>query len=584
MNNLKFSFAVLLATVALLAPLLATGLDSPSINSVALAEGPNVPNIVTTVPVGTHPKDVVYNDKTFLILVALFDSTAVAAVDPQNYNVFTHYSQGLHSNQLAMYTFDNLYVTQRDSNSLSLLNGYSLEVIRTAATGQMPWGLVTGANVYVGNFADGTVSVFDNHLDGLKATIPLPGDAPALMSMGPNGKVLVPGWQTGKLYAIDSSTFEVSSPLSVGPGAFAVTVHPETYRVYLTNRLTGHLYILNPDTLAIEKNITLPGNAYAVAVNYKTNHVFVVDAVNDKVYVLDSTTGELITTLPVGHQDADDGGQGIAINYRSNRIYVTNYADGSLTVIQDVSTGPTPTPTVTRTATVPPSDVVMSGVVYDAAVGKSQGIDNAVVQVDFKCFGASIGEHADATGHYSLTIPGGSLHTCGGVTVQSFASGYSSVSLELLEAELRAQPTRDWGLGRVPTPTATPITPSPTGSPTPTETETLEPASPTPTATATAPPPCTVKPNVPALISPATDSSVPGPTVVLDWNAAKCAESYTVIVREDSPIGAVAAKKKLTKTLFTAELEIGKTYCWKVKANNSVGQRASPWWSFTVVP
>ncbi len=108
-----------------------------------------------------------------------------------------------------------------------------------------------------------------------------------------------------------------------------------TGRIYVTNRLTQHLWIVDDRTGRVMQVVRLPSGAYAVAVNEKTNHVFVVGASQDVVYMLDGATGALLQTLPVGQQDADDGGQGIVVNYLNNCVYVANYAAGTLSVIQD---------------------------------------------------------------------------------------------------------------------------------------------------------------------------------------------------------------------------------------------------------
>lgn len=361
MRKILFSLTIAVAALVLFAspfkPLAASSTTAPT-NAPGVAQSSGLPYVLQTVSMGAHPKGVMYHEWTYKALVALFDASRIATTDPNGGGVTTYDTGGLHPNQLLRYVPHSAYLTLRDSNRVTLIDPYTMNILRSISTSMLPWGIAASANgqIYVGNFGSGTVSVFDLNLDSLKATITLPNDAPAMLNWGKDNRILVPGWNTGKLYVIDAATNTVSSPVSVGPGAFAVATHPITFRAYLTNRLTGHLYFLNGDTFAIEKDITLPGKAYAVAVNDFTNHLFVVDAANDRVYVLKADTGTLIATLPVGHQDADEGGQGIAVNFGGNNyIYVTNYADGTMTIIQDVSDNSTATPTPTATATETPT-------------------------------------------------------------------------------------------------------------------------------------------------------------------------------------------------------------------------------------
>lgn len=312
----------------------------------------SLPYVVTTIPVGTHPKGVAVNWSINRVYVAMFDASCIQTLDGQDLTLGTcAYSQGLHPNQLAMWGFDKLYVTNRDSNSVSLLDAYSLQVLRWIPTGKLPWSVIAANDkVFVGNFGSSGISVFDVNLDSLLATIPLPNDAPGLMAFGYWG-IYVPGWQTGNLYVLNTRDNGLTSPVSIGPGAFAVTENLHSREIFIGNRHDNTLHVFAKDGFYPLRTIQLPGPAYGIAVNYKTDHLFVVDAWNDVVQVLDTKSGELLTTLDVGHQDRDEGGQGIAINLQTNRVYVTNYADGSLTVIQDVYPNASPTPTLTPTPT-----------------------------------------------------------------------------------------------------------------------------------------------------------------------------------------------------------------------------------------
>jgi DNA-binding beta-propeller fold protein YncE len=159
---------------------------------------------------------------------------------------------------------------------------------------------------------------------------------------------------------------QVYQTLPIIFGAFGLTVSPSD-GIYVANRLNSWLYYIdgsnkpNPDHVQPEWYYELPG-AYGLAVNEYTNHLFVVDAGRNVVYVIDATTGARLTTLNVGAQGEDEGGQGIAVqmdaaNPANNRVYVSNYADGTLTVIQDVhvDSGVTDTSTPTRTVTQTPT-------------------------------------------------------------------------------------------------------------------------------------------------------------------------------------------------------------------------------------
>ncbi len=132
--------------------------------------------------------------------------------------------------------------------------------------------------------------------------------------------------------------------------------------------------------------------------------------------------------------------------------------------------------------------------------------------------------------------------------------------------------------GTIATPTPT-ITP--TFGPSPTATLTSTPTL-TPRATAT---PCSVRPNVPVLLSPAAGATVNVRNVPLDWNDAACARRYQVVVHVGSTSGAIVEiNSSLTTSNYTTKsLTPGKTYFWHVHACNPVGcSNYSAWRKFIV--
>jgi hypothetical protein len=153
---------------------------------------------------------------------------------------------------------------------------------------------------------------------------------------------------------------------------------------------------------------------------------------------------------------------------------------------------PTPSPTASPTATVgPPGDVLMTGHVYDAAVGPAQGIGGAAVAV-LMCVSRSFETHTASDGFYRLELVADYLNQCTEVTMLAVAAGYQSIVQLVTVADLRAQPQRDFALVSsltpMPTATATPTTRPTytmraTSTITPTRTATL-----TPTLTATSRP------------------------------------------------------------------------------------------------
>jgi hypothetical protein len=134
------------------------------------------------------------------------------------------------------------------------------------------------------------------------------------------------------------------------------------------------------------------------------------------------------------------------------------------TPTQTRTSTPSATPTATPTPTgTPPGDLMLSGRVYDAALGLSHGVSGATVSV-ILCMPRSFQTLSEADGSYSMLLPALYLNQCTTITLEATASGYQTLSLAIAVAELRAQPVRNLPLLPPPTPTAT-MTPSPTPTP-----------------------------------------------------------------------------------------------------------------------
>lgn len=127
-------------------------------------------------------------------------------------------------------------------------------------------------------------------------------------------------------------------------------------------------------------------------------------------------------------------------------------------------------------------------------------------------------------------------------------------------------------LNSIAQPTNTPThTPTPNGTPVATS-----------TATPTSPPECTEKPLAPVPVSPAKGAALKKRRVPLVWQAAACADNYSVQVRQDTKKGArVVLPTTVFETTFTTRaLAKGHKYFWQVQACNAHGCTASAWRTF----
>jgi YVTN family beta-propeller protein len=297
--------------------------------------GPCLPSVVTTIPLappGSHPKGVAAQGHR--VYVALNDQPLVAVIDADNNSQLpalnTHASGPKYGNAV-LWLNGRIYVSNRDASSVSSINVSNPSDWNQIAVGSLPFGLASmGQYVYVANFGSNRVGRIDTSTDMYQSLVDVFNE-PALLGSLPAG-VFVPTNGLGRIYRLPPS----GSPIAIGQdkeGYFAAAPNTNSGRVFVTNRLYNELLKIDGASNSVEATLHMPDSPYGLAVNPAKGRIFVVAAAANLLYVVDGPTMQIVGSKPVGAQDPSEGGQGIAV--LANRIYVSNYHDGTVTVLDD---------------------------------------------------------------------------------------------------------------------------------------------------------------------------------------------------------------------------------------------------------
>jgi YVTN family beta-propeller protein len=299
--------------------------------------GPCLPSVVSTVNVGGRPKGVaVHGHKVY---VGIHNAPVVAVIDANTNTVLAPLDTGVpgtqQANGVAYHPGSGwVYVANKTDGTVSAIDPSGAASPVIIPTNAQPFGLASaGQYVYVANFAANRVSRIDvtTHMgQSLMSTFNGPG---LLGALGQD--VFVPTNGAGPIYRIPPS----GSPIAIGPnktGYFAVAANPTSNRVFVTDRDAGNVYKINANSNSVEGELHIPNHRpYGIAVNSSKGRVYVVAAEADLLYVIDGPTLQIVGSKSVGGQGAAEGGQGIAL--WGDRIYVSNYQDGTVTVLDDVA-------------------------------------------------------------------------------------------------------------------------------------------------------------------------------------------------------------------------------------------------------
>ncbi|MDD5530383.1 MAG: T9SS type A sorting domain-containing protein [bacterium] len=213
----------------------------------------------------------------------------------------------------------HIYVTNWQSNNVSVIDGDNNSVITTIPVGDQPTSIAVNENtnkIYVANENTGTVSVIDGNTNTVIKSIPV-GGMPTEVAVNPNNnRIYVGHYSEDFINIIDGATDSVIAVDSLQYGAHSIAINLITNVVYA---LGYNLYIIDGTTNAVIDTIfAVGGESTEVVVDATSNYIYVSGGeYNPKVYVINAITNTLVDSIPVCESP-----RYMAVNPVTNRIYV----------------------------------------------------------------------------------------------------------------------------------------------------------------------------------------------------------------------------------------------------------------------
>ena len=164
------------------------------------------------------------------------------------------------------------YVSNSDSNLISVFNKKTMQVVNVIASGRGPKGIVLDqrrTRAYVAVSGDDAVEVYDvfkgNLINKIKLKI---GDEPIDLALTPDGRTLVSvNHDSNTVSIIDAiSMFEVER-IRVGEGPTSVVVDPSGFRAYIMNTLSSTISVVDLTQRTVTVTISVEGGPLRGAFN-----------------------------------------------------------------------------------------------------------------------------------------------------------------------------------------------------------------------------------------------------------------------------------------------------------------------------
>ena len=280
-----------------------------------------------------------------------------------------------------------VYVTNEDSNNVSVINRQTDEIVSTVMVGKKPRGVATGLRrqhirVYVVNSKSNSISVIDPTTNTVETEIPIRfGQEPegiAVATMSPGKEIIfVTNYGSNTVSVIDGLTYQETEKVNVKNGPVAIAVDPPVealmnaqflsfedierlrndrktfFRAYVANRNSKVVTVLKMDIssgrIVDITDINVEWNPIAIDVDYERGKVYVANYGFDNLSIISipelikgNKEGAVSAISGVGHSNT-----GVVADPTLERLYLLKEVPGEVMIIRPMVEDQSPIKTIT---------------------------------------------------------------------------------------------------------------------------------------------------------------------------------------------------------------------------------------------
>ncbi len=241
-----------------------------------------------------------------------------------------------------------IYVSNEKGNSITVLDGDSLKVVKEVEVGERPRGIVLspdGKFLYIAASDDDTVQILDTGSLEIVGTLPSGAD-PEVIQLSPDGSTLyVANEDDNQVTAIDTASREVVAEIPVGVEPEGVAVSPDAKTVVNTSETTNMAHFIDVASEKITDNVLVDQRPRVAEFTADGAQIWVSSEVGGTVSVIDNATRKVIHKIsfaipgvpdeaiqPVGIRITKDRAEAFVALGPANRVAVV---DGQTFEVKD---------------------------------------------------------------------------------------------------------------------------------------------------------------------------------------------------------------------------------------------------------
>jgi YVTN family beta-propeller protein len=236
---------------------------------------------------------------------------------------------------------DRLYVINEFSNTVSVIDTKTDQIIKTIEVGAMPYGIEVddvSDRVYVSSIESNKISVIDGSTNNVVHEISGVSTPVALEVNSLKSLIYVSNIDNGTVSVIDGVNNKVKSNIKVGNAPFAMAVYSISKTIdyiYVANYASDSVSLLkyapggdSSSPFELVKNIMVDSPS-GVTIDEKKGIAYVTSRDEGQLFAINASTGSLYKSSKVGSRPV-----GLDVNDDNGMIYVSNTADNTVSVIE----------------------------------------------------------------------------------------------------------------------------------------------------------------------------------------------------------------------------------------------------------
>lgn len=215
-----------------------------------------------------------------------------------------------------------VFITNEKGDTVSVINGSTLEVEATIEIGERPRGVgisPDGSEVYVAVSEENKIKVINP--ETLKVIREFDaGSDPETFAVHPNGNIYISNEDEALASAIDPKTGELLAEIKVGLEPEGVAISPDGKYVIITSESTNMLHVIKAPENIIESNILVGSRPRAATFNKAGNIAYATAEISGEVVKVDMATAKVIKTGSTG--DAKSKPKDVLLSKDEKVVYV----------------------------------------------------------------------------------------------------------------------------------------------------------------------------------------------------------------------------------------------------------------------